>query len=98
MFGVVAIDLLLGYGFSLVFQAIGDLGSGEFFASAAAESPANFLYVSFVTMTTVGYGDLAAADGVGRAFAMTLALTGQIYLVTVVAIIVSSLGTRTAVR
>ena len=45
-------------------------------------------------MTTVGYGDLAAASGVGRAFAIALTLTGQIYLVTVVAIIVSNLGNR----
>lgn len=94
MFGVLGIYLLLGYAFSLVFQAIGDIGSGDFFADDSAESPANFLYFSFVTMTTVGYGDLAPAEGVGRAFAIALALVGQIYLVTVVAIIVSSLGAR----
>ena len=47
---------------------------------------------------TVGYGDLAAASGVGRAFAIALALTGQIYLVTVVAIIVSCVGLRTTAR
>lgn len=54
----------------------------------------NFLYFAFVTMTTVGYGDLAPAQGIGRAFAIALALTGQIYLVTVVAVIVSNLGQR----
>ncbi|HXH95801.1 MAG TPA: potassium channel family protein [Gaiellaceae bacterium] len=96
MFGVLSIYLLLGYAFSLVFQAIGDLGSAEFFANGASESPSNFLYFSFVTMTTVGYGDLASAEGVGRAFAIALALIGQIYLVTVVAIIVSSLATKAA--
>lgn len=96
MFGVLCIYLLLGFAFSLVFQAIGDLGSGAFFADGAAESPSNFLYFSFVTMTTVGYGDLAAAEPIGRAFAISLALVGQIYLVTVVAIIVSSLGARAA--
>lgn len=94
MFGVLGIYLLIGYAFSLVFQAIGDIGSTDFFADGSAESPANFLYFSFVTMTTVGYGDLVAAEGVGRAFAIALALVGQIYLVTVVAIIVSSLGAR----
>jgi hypothetical protein len=45
-------------------------------------------------MTTVGYGDLAAAEGIGRAFAIALALSGQIFLVTVVAVIVSNLGAR----
>jgi hypothetical protein len=96
MFGVLSIYLLLGFAFSLAFQAIGDLGSGGFFASGAAESPSNFLYFSFVTLTTVGYGDLSPAGGAGRAVAIALALTGQIYLVTVVAIIVSNLGARNA--
>lgn len=96
MFGVLGIYLLVGHAFSLVFQAIGDLGSGGFFASGAAESPSNFLYFSFVTMTTLGYGDLVPAGGTGRAVAIALALTGQIYLVTVVAIIVSNLGARNA--
>jgi hypothetical protein len=96
MFGVLSIYLLLGFASSLVFQAIGDLGSGAFFDSGAAESPSNFLYFSFVTMTTLGYGDLVPAGGAGRAVAIALALTGQIYLVTVVAIIVSNLGARNA--
>ena len=68
--------------------------AANFFASDAAESTANYLYFSFVTMTTVGYGDLSAAEGIGRAFAIALALTGQIYLVTIVALIVSNLGAR----
>jgi hypothetical protein len=42
-------------------------------------------------MTTTGFGDLTAADSLGRALAVTEALTGQIYLVTVVALIVSNL-------
>lgn len=94
MFGVLSVYLLLGYAFSLVFQAIADLGPERFFADGAAESPANFLYFSFVTMTTVGYGDLAPASEIGRAFSVALALVGQIYLVTVVAMIVSNLGAR----
>jgi hypothetical protein len=94
MYGVLSIYLLLGLAFSLVFQIIGDLSSANFFANDASETTANFLYFSFVTMTTVGYGDLSAAEGIGRAFAIALALTGQIYLVTIVALIVSNLGAR----
>ena len=94
MFGVLSIYLLLGFAFALAFETIGELGSSQFFASDAEQTSANFLYFAFVTMTTVGYGDLAPATGVGRAFAIALALTGQIYLVTVVAIIVGNLGVR----
>lgn len=94
MYGVLSIYMLLGYAFGLVFHVIGELSSAAFFAGGAAENGANFLYFAFVTMTTVGYGDLAPADGLGRAFAIALALTGQVYLVTVVALIVSNLGSR----
>jgi hypothetical protein len=43
-------------------------------------------------MTTTGFGDLTAATDTGRALAVTEELVGQIYLVTVVAVIVSNLG------
>ena len=43
-------------------------------------------------MATVGYGDLTAAGGIGRALAVTEGLLGQIYLVTTVAALVGNLG------
>jgi hypothetical protein len=43
-------------------------------------------------MTTTGFGDLTAAHDVGRSLAITEALIGQIYLVTLVALIVGNLG------
>jgi len=59
-------------------------------------SQRNLLYFSFVTITTVGYGDFTAATDLGRSLAITEALIGQIYLVTVVAAIVGGLGARRA--
>ena len=52
----------------------------------------DFLYFSFVTMTTVGYGDLTAAGDLGRMLAVTEALIGQLYLVTVVALVIGNIG------
>ncbi len=52
------------------------------------------MYFSFITMATVGYGDLTAQGGLGRALAVTEGLFGQIYLVTAVAALVSNLGRR----
>ena len=43
-------------------------------------------------MTTAGYGDLTASGNLGRAFAVLDALLGQLYLVTIVALLVSQLG------
>lgn len=51
-----------------------------------------------MTMTTVGYGDLTAAGGLGRSTAVFDALLGQIYLVTVFALLVSQLGRGRAGR
>ena len=93
MSGVLCIYLLLGILFAFIYGIVGVASSDPFFAQhATAETTKNFLYFSFVTITTVGYGDLTAATNVGRSFAIAEALTGQIYMVTVVAAIVGGLG------
>jgi hypothetical protein len=95
MFGVLCIYLLIGSIFSFVYGITSDVGSASFFAQpGAADTQRNFLYFSFTTITTVGYGDLTAATNFGRSMAITEALIGQIYLVTVVAAIVGGLGRR----
>jgi hypothetical protein len=95
MFGVLCIYLLVGLLFSTTFGAIEAL-SGEAFFTLGPGGSSDYLYFSFATLTTVGYGDLIAATNLGRSLAITEALIGQIYLVTVVAMIVSQLGTRRA--
>ena len=49
-------------------------------------------------MTTTGFGDLTRRHDLGRSMAITEALIGQIYLVTVVALIVSNLGQKRVAR
>jgi hypothetical protein len=92
--GAISIYVFFGMFFAFVFQTIGDLGSGPFFAQQKTASIADYLYFSFVTITTTGYGDLTAAGNFGRAVAVLEALLGQIYLVTIVALLVSRLAGR----
>jgi hypothetical protein len=94
MFGVLCIYLLIGSIFAFAFGLVDSLSSVPFFAQHAAASTHNLLYFSFVTITTTGYGDLTAATDVGRSLAIAEALTGQIYLVTVVATIVGGLRSQ----
>lgn len=94
MFGVLCIYLLVGMAFAFVYGLVEALGEDPFFAQLHGADQSDFLYFSFATLTTTGWGDLTAATDVGRSFAVTEALSGQIYLVTVVAVIVSNIGRR----
>jgi hypothetical protein len=92
--GVLCIYLLLGMFYAFLYGSIDRLGGDPFFAGGAAATTSNCLYFSFTTLTTVGYGDLAARSDLGHTVAVTEALIGQIYLVTVVAVLVSGLAKR----
>lgn len=89
VFGAVCVYILLGLFFAVVYGGIGALGSSSFFASGVVGTSNDFLYFSFVTMTTTGYGDFTAASDLGRTLAVTEALLGQLYVVTVLALIVT---------
>ena len=63
-----------------------------FFAQTSSLVYSDFEYFSFITMTTVGYGDLTPANRFGQTLASIEAVAGQVFLVTVVALTVSNLG------
>jgi len=92
--GAICIYLLLGLLFSFVYGTAAKLGSGFFFAQGTDGTAAIRLYFSYITMATVGYGDYTAAGDFGRTLAVLEGLMGQLYLVTVVALLVSRLGFR----
>jgi hypothetical protein len=92
--GAVCVYVLIGMMWSFAYTAIGTLDSEPFFAQQSHATVADYLYFSFVTLTTTGYGDLTAARGLGRALAVLEALIGQLYLVTVIALLVSNIGRR----
>lgn len=92
VFGVLCIYLVLGMAFAYIGELIEVISSEAYFAEIAQGSVSDFLYFSYATLTTVGYGDLTAANQTGRSLAIAEALIGQIYVITVVAIIVGNLG------
>ena len=92
VFGVLCVYLLLGMFFAFVYGSIDRLGGSPFFAGGQQGSVAQCLYFSFTTLTTVGYGDLTARSNLGHTLSVAEALLGQIYLVTVVSLIVANLG------
>ncbi len=66
-----------------------------YFNQSANPVYSDFEYFSFITLTTVGYGDLTPATRVGQTIATFEAVLGQVFLVTVVALTVSNLGRPT---
>lgn len=93
IYGAISAYLIIGVAFASFFAAIGHLGGGHFFAQGQLGSTQTFQYFSFTTLATVGYGDFTAAGSFGRAMADLEALTGQIFLVTLVAFLVARFRT-----
>jgi len=97
VFAGISLYFLIGMAFAFAYDLIQDITNDPFFAptfDATAGTFGNqndFLYFSLATLTTTGYGDFTAAAELGRTFSVLEALIGQIYLVTVVALLVSNL-------
>ncbi|GAA3769195.1 hypothetical protein GCM10022225_64890 [Plantactinospora mayteni] len=92
IFGALSAYLLIGFLFAALFAAVGHFRTTPFFSAGQPATSATIQYFSFVTMTTVGYGDFTANGEPARTLAVIEALTGQIYLVTLVARLVSIFG------
>ena len=84
--------LLIGIIFALLYDAVGAVTPGGFFGSPALGTITNALFFSFTTLTTVGYGNLVPATPFGQSLAMVEAVSGQIFLIVVVARLVSLWG------
>jgi len=89
--GAICVYVLFGLLFLFFYSAVALLGSGDFFAQGTDGTRAIRLYFSFVTLATLGYGDYTPAAELGRTLAVLEALAGQLYLVTVLALLVSRL-------
>jgi len=92
--GALSAYLLLGFFYAAMLTVIAKLSTQPLFADGAQANNDAIQYFSFITLTTTGYGDLTPAGQPGRSLAVLEALTGQIFLVTLVARLVSVLGTE----
>ena len=93
IYGALSAYLITGLMFASVYAALNNLGTPDFFANNQPANTQTFQYFSFTTLTTLGYGDFTAAENGGRAIAVLEALTGQIFLATLVARLVAAYRT-----
>jgi len=92
--GAVCVYVMIGLVFVFIYGVLAKLGSGDFFAQGTDGTRSLRLYFSFVTLATLGYGDYTPAGSLGRTLAVVEALIGQLYLVTVIAVLVSRMRAR----
>ncbi|MEM6877019.1 MAG: potassium channel family protein [Bacteroidota bacterium] len=87
IYAVICGYMILG----VVFAPLLALLQNQFYSGSIQESILDFydlIYYSFITLTTVGYGDIVPTNQIIKSVSIIIAITGQIYLTFVVAIII----------
>jgi hypothetical protein len=87
--GALCAYVLVGLLFAFVYLAVAELRDGPFFAQPGPHAQSEYLYYSFVTLTTLGFGDLSPTVGLPQALTALEALLGSVFLVTLVARLVT---------
>ncbi len=87
--GALCVYILIGLIFATLDYGFQLAANRPYFAQPGPHGPSDFVYFSYITMATVGYGDLTPAPGLPRTTAALEALMGQIFLVVLVARLVA---------
>ena len=87
--GALCAYVLIGLLFAFVYLAVHEFRDEPFFAQPGPHAQSEYLYFSFVALTTLGFGDLSPSVGLPQALTVLEALFGQIFLVTLVARLVT---------
>lgn len=82
---VILAYLLVGATYAFVYEAVNEVVPGSLTMEGHGVTPADYIYFSMTTMTSVGFGDALPRTAVTRAIAMAQALTGQLYVAVLIA-------------
>jgi hypothetical protein len=87
--GAISVYTALGILFTFLYGTIERTQDGAFFEGVAHPAGSDFLFFSYTTLTTTGYGNLVPGGQPGRMLSGLEMMIGQIFLVTLVAGLVS---------
>lgn len=96
LYAALSAYLLAGLFFGVLYDLMGRLSPDAFAAGGAAVqlTPASAIYFSFVTLATLGYGDIVPAGDAARGVAVVEAVAGQLYVAVMIARLVSLYARR----
>ena len=105
IFGAISIYLLLGLAWAMLYMALEridneslDIAHRKVVAQGTSDDGttafSQLVYFSFVTMSTLGYGDIVPETPLARTLTWTQSVTGQFYLAVLVAFLVSEFSRR----
>jgi hypothetical protein len=94
--GALTVYLLIGLMFAWAIGFVVQVDGAPYFAAGTDATQGERVYYSLAVLTTTGFGDFTAAQPLGRALAVVEMLVGQLYLVTVIGVLVGSLAQRRA--
>jgi hypothetical protein len=96
--GALSVYTVLGILFTFLYGVIDRMQGGPFFEGHAHPASSDFLFFSYTTLTTTGYGNLVPGGQPGRLVSGLEMMMGQIFLVTLVAGLVSLWRPGEAIR
>jgi hypothetical protein len=86
--GALSLYLMIGLVFASVIGFVAEVRSQPYFTQGPGVSNGDRVYFSFTVLTTTGFGDYTAATPLGHALAVLEMLSGQLYLVTVIGVLI----------
>jgi Ion channel len=96
--GALTIYLSAGLMFAFVISLVAEASHTAYFSGGSSGTVGDRVYFSFTTLTTTGYGDFTPATPAGHAIAVLEMLVGQLYLVTVIGLMIGNYVGRSSSR
>ena len=93
LFGAICVYLLLGVLWAIMYDTLNSVVAGSFSGAVragASDWSVEWIYYSFVTLTTLGYGDILPVSATARVLAYSEAIFGVFYMAMLVSVLVSA--------
>lgn len=100
LYGAISSYLMMGIGWSFLYMLVETIEPGSLFVRPELKdgilNQGDFIYYSFATLTTLGYGDITPVSSQARSLAILESVTGTLFIAVLIARLISQNGSNTA--